>query len=134
MPRRPGKQRAPRLTGRAPRSGAREVEAAFAAVQRRLDEGLYRIRFEKGSPGEQLYLRAMAELGHGRTSSGDVARLMGRSLQQVSAQRDRLISKGIIYSPAHNVVEFSVPGFADFLLRLYGIPPHPSSAWDQMGS
>jgi hypothetical protein len=95
--------------------GERDVEAALGAVERRLEEGLYRIRLEKASPSEREYLRAMASLGDGRVSSGDVVRVLGKSHQQASTQRDRLIGKGLVYSPAHNALEFTVPGFAGYV-------------------
>jgi hypothetical protein len=96
-----------------------DVLAAVDAVRRRLDDGLYRLRLDKASPSEQEYLRAMASLGDGQVSSGDVTRLLGKSHQQASTQRDRLITKGIIYAPAHAVVQFSVPGFGDYLRRYF---------------
>ena len=96
---------------------ARDVEAALGASERRLEEGMYRIRLEKASPAEQDYLRAMASLGDGRVASGAVARTLGKSNQQASSQRDRLIAKGLIYAPAHNVVDFTVPGFAAYVRR-----------------
>lgn len=100
---------------------ARDVEAALDAVERRLEEGMYRIRLEKASPSEQDYLRAMATLGEGRVSSGDVTRLLGKSHQQASSQRDRLIAKGLVYAPAHNALEFTVPGFGGYLRRHFEI-------------
>jgi hypothetical protein len=93
------------------------VADAVGPAMRRLDEGLYRIRFEKASALEQDYLREMAALGDGRVSSGEVARRLGKSPQGASTIRDRLIAKGIVYAPAHNVVEFSVPGFAAYVRR-----------------
>lgn len=95
------------------------VADAIAPSMRRLDEGLYRIRFEKASTLEQEYLREMADLGDGRVSSGEVARRLGKSPQALSAVRDRLVGKGIVYSPAHNVLEFSVPGFAAYVRRRF---------------
>ena len=95
------------------------VRRALPTARRRLDEGLYRIRLEKASAGEQEYLRAMAELGDSRIPSGDVARRIGRTPKQASTTRDRLISKGIVYAPAYNVVEFAVPGFAGYLRRYF---------------
>ena len=95
----------------------RDVEGALGAVDHRLEEGLYRIRLEKASPSEQDYLRAMASLGDGRVSSGDVVRVLGKSHQQASTQRDRLITKGLVYAPAHNALEFTVPGFGAYLRR-----------------
>ena len=97
------------------------VRRAVAPALRRLDEGLYRIRLEKASAGELDYLRAMADLGDTRIASGEVARRLGRTPKQVSPMRDRLISKGVIYSPAYNSVEFAVPGFADFLRRYFQV-------------
>ncbi len=95
------------------------VAEGVGPARRRLDEGLYRIRFEKASALEQDYLREMAALGDGRVSSGDVARRLGRSAQGASTVRDRLMGKGIIYAPAHNAVEFSVPGFAGYVRRRF---------------
>jgi hypothetical protein len=98
--------------------GVEAVERGIGPAERRLDEGLYRIRFEKASPAEQAYLFAMAALEPQRISSGEVARRLGRSHQQASSLRDRLMAKGIVYAPAHGFLEFSVPGFGDYLRRL----------------
>lgn len=95
------------------------VADAVGPAMRRLDEGLYRIRFEKASALEQDYLREMAALGEGRVSSGEVARRLGKSPQGASTIRDRLIAKGIVYAPAHNVLEFTVPGFAAYVRRRF---------------
>ncbi len=97
-----------------------DVRGALEAAQIRLDEGLYRVRLEKTSDGERTYLLAMASLGDHRIASGEVARGLGRTPQATSTLRDRLIQKGIIYAPTHNVVEFAVPGFADYLRRIFG--------------
>lgn len=94
-----------------------DVAAAVDPARRRLDEGLYRIRWEKASEAERGYLVAMAGLGDDRAGSGDVARALGKRTRDVSPLRDRLMQKGIIYAPAHNVVAFTVPGFASFVRR-----------------
>lgn len=99
---------------------AAHVEAALPPAQRRLDEGLYRIRYDKASEAERAYLGAMAALGNERIPSGDVARSLGKTPQRASPLRDRLLQKGIIYAPAHNVLEFAVPGFADYVRRRRG--------------
>jgi hypothetical protein len=93
------------------------VAAAVEPARRRLHEGLYRIRWEKASEAERGYLAAMAALGDDRVGSGDVARTLGKRARDVSALRDRLLQKGIVYAPAHNVVAFTVPGFAPFVRR-----------------
>ncbi len=99
---------------------AGHVEAAVAPALRRLDEGLYRIRFDKASQAERAYLVAMAGIGDHRIPSGDVARRLGKTPQAASPLRERLLQKGIVYAPAHNVLEFSVPGFASYVRRRTG--------------
>jgi hypothetical protein len=102
--------------------GVDSVRRAIGPARRRLDEGLYRIRLEKASPAEADYLRAMAALGDSRIPSGDVARSLDKTPAQASTTRDRLIAKGLLYAPAYNVIEFAVPGFADFLRRYFAPP------------
>lgn len=98
---------------------AKAVRRALPSARRRLDEGLYRIRLEKASPGERQYLKAMAALGDDRIASGEVARSLDRTPQQASTTRDRLVAKGILYAPSYNVIDFAVPGFADYIRRYY---------------
>jgi hypothetical protein len=104
-----------------------DVLGALEPAQVRLDEGLYQIRFQKASDAERAYLVAMAGLADARIPSGDVARRLGRKAQEASPLRERLIQKGIIYSPAHNVVEFAVPGFATYLRRTQGAETPPGA-------
>jgi len=54
-------------------------------------------------------LRALAELGAGVQRSGDVAEVLGSKSQKLGPIRDRLIKKGMIYSPSHGDTEFTVP-------------------------
>jgi AAA ATPase-like protein len=104
-----------------------DVLGALEPAQVRLDEGLYQIRLQKASDAERAYLVAMAGLADARIPSGDVARRLGRKAQEASPLRERLIQKGIIYSPAHNVVEFAVPGFATYLRRTQGAETPPGA-------
>ena len=95
----------------------RHLNVAIPEVQRRLDAGLYRSRFERASKSEQEYLEAMAALGDSSIGSGEVAKLLGKSLAQLSTTRDRLIAKGIIHSPSQGRLDFSAPGFGDYVRR-----------------
>lgn len=52
-----------------------------------------------------------------RVSSGKVAALLEKPLNAVGPIRDRVIKKGIIHSPQFGTLEFSVPGFADYVSR-----------------
>ncbi|MHB8379187.1 MAG: ATP-binding protein [Acidimicrobiales bacterium] len=93
------------------------VNQAIPAVHRKVDAGLYRARYERASPAEKEYLAAMAALGSSSVSSGEVARQLDKTQAQLSTVRDRLIKKGIIHSPSQGRVEFSAPGFGDYVRR-----------------
>ncbi len=69
------------------------------------------------TPGEQQYLRALADLGPGVHRSGEVARSMGMSTNKLGPRRDALIKKGMIYSPNFGEVVFTVPLFDAFMKR-----------------
>lgn len=95
----------------------RDAEAATQAALRRLDEGFFNVRLERLTPKERDYVFAMARLGDGPYRSTEVANRMGESPQSLGPLRARLISKGMVYSPAHGDIAFTVPMFADFLRR-----------------
>jgi len=94
-----------------------DVEAVKPRVEQQLDENFFRVRFDRMTPKEREYLRAMAELGAGPHRSGDIARGLGVVVESVGPRRQTLISKGMIYSPAHGDTAFTVPLFDDFLRR-----------------
>lgn len=97
-----------------------DVRAAEPLVQRKLDEQFFHVRFEKATPTERRYMSAMAALGDGPQQSGQVATTMGyRTVSGGSLHRDSLIKKGLIYSPEHGVVDFTVPHFGPFMRRRY---------------
>ena len=60
----------------------------------------------------------MASLpGQGPYRSGDVAEAFGGPTNSMGPRRAAIIRKGMIYSPAHGDIDFTVPGFKDYLLR-----------------
>lgn len=76
---------------------------------------LFRARWEKATASEQEFMRAMSTLGDGPVKRGDVARVLGASTQGVSVTRARLIDKGLIDVPGHGELEFTIPGFAEYV-------------------
>ena len=68
-------------------------------------------RLERLSERERRYVRALADLGPGEQPSGAVARALGVDTSQVGSARQRLISAGILYSPAYGRVAFTLPMF-----------------------
>lgn len=82
-----------------------------------LDNNFFRVRFDRLTPSERKYVRALAELGRKPQRSGDIANKLGKAVEQVAPLRAQLINKGMIYSPAHGDIAFTVPFFEEFLIR-----------------
>jgi hypothetical protein len=83
-----------------------------------LDSSFFRVRFDRLTPSEKRYMRAMAELGPGPHRSGDVAELLDKKVTTVAPTRNSLIAKGMIYSPSHADTAFTVPLFDGFMKRI----------------
>jgi hypothetical protein len=90
---------------------------ATAAALAELDASFFRVRFDRLTPAEKRYMRAMAELGPGPHRSGDIADMLDRKVTTVAPVRNSLIAKGMIYSPAHGDTAFTVPLFDGFMKR-----------------
>lgn len=95
----------------------RVVDDATAMVIPRLDRNFFRVRFDRLTPGEKNFLRAMAEMGAGPHRTGDVADILGVKITRLGPVRAKLIKKGMIYSPAHGDLAFTVPLFNEFMIR-----------------
>jgi len=102
----------------------RVVKEATAAVIPRLDKNFFRVRFDRLTPSEKRFLRAMAELGPGAQRTGDIAHQQGVKVTALGPVRAKLIKKGMIYSPAHGDMAFTVPLFDEFMRR--AMPDFPS--------
>ena len=83
-----------------------------------LDTSFFRVRFDRLTPSEKKYLRAMAEIDASVVRSGDIATLLEKDVQTVAPTRASLITKGMIYSPAHGDNAFTVPLFQQYLKRV----------------
>jgi hypothetical protein len=94
-----------------------DVRAARPAVIDQLDKNFFLVRLDRLTPKEREYLIAMAQLGAGPHRSGDIATELGVKVESVAPRRSGLITKGMIYSPAHGDTAFTVPLFHEFLLR-----------------
>jgi len=93
------------------------VNTATATVIRRLDANFFRVRYERLTPSEKNFLRAMAEMGPGAQRTGDIADILGVKVNSLGPVRAKLIRKGMIYSPAHGDMAFTVPLFDEFMIR-----------------
>jgi hypothetical protein len=75
----------------------RATEVALAE----LDASFFRVRYDRLTPSEKRYMRAMAQLGPGPHRSGDIAEVLGKRINTVAPVRAKLVEKGMIFSPAH---------------------------------
>lgn len=96
---------------------SRDVFSANNNALSTLDESFFKVRFERCTPSEKKYMRALAELGSGSFRSGDIAELLGVKTTSAAPTRGNLIKKGMIYSPAHGDTEFTVPMFDEYMKR-----------------
>jgi hypothetical protein len=103
-----------------------DVERATSSATAALDESFFRVRFDRLTPLEKKYLRAMAELGPGPHRSGDIAERLGRVVTSLGPIRSQLIVKGMIWSPSHGDTAFTVPLFDEFMRRIM-----PGDEWKQ---
>lgn len=104
-----------------------DVELASKTAIAALDESFFRVRFDRLTPLEKRYLRAMAELGRGPHRSGDIAEQLGRAVTALGPTRNKLISKGMIWSPSHGDTAFTVPLFDEFMRRIM-----PGDEWTRV--
>jgi hypothetical protein len=95
-----------------------DIQEATIRSVKELDQSFFRVRFDRLTPREKDYLRALAALGRGPQRSGDVAEILGVTIQSGAPLRAGLIRKGMIYSPSHGDTEFTVPLFGEFMLRV----------------
>ena len=93
------------------------VRDASPQVVSHLDKNFFRVRFDRLTPLEQKYLRAMAELGPGPCATGRIAETLGVRTASVATVRQRLINKGMVWSQRHGETEFTVPMFDAFMKR-----------------
>lgn len=94
-----------------------DIQQAEKITLMRLDQGFFKVRFDRLTPKEREYVIAMAKLGNGPYRSSDIADALGETPQSLGPRRAQIIGKGMIYSPSHGDVAFTVPMFNDYLLR-----------------
>src|SRR5712691_2440423 len=92
-----------------------DVEVAAPLAAGELAVGFFGSRYERATPAEREYMRAMAVLGDEPVQTAQVAEELGRKPSSVSPARDSLIKKGLIYSSERGLIAFTVPHFGRFL-------------------
>jgi hypothetical protein len=98
---------------------AEDVTVAAPEAEVELAVGFFGSRYERATPGEREYLRAMAELVAGRdepVSTSLVAEHLARKPSSLSPARDSLMKKGLVFSAQRGHIAFTVPHFGRYLL------------------
>ena len=95
-------------------------------VGKRLDENFFKVRFDRLTPREKTFLRAIAESGTGQIKTSSIADLLKVKVTSLGPLRASLIKKGMIYSPSFGEMAFTVPLFDEFMKR--AIPGFPAEA------
>ena len=93
------------------------VQSATTRVIPRLDRNFFRVRFDRLTPSEKNFLRAIAALGPGAHRTGDIANALDVKVTSLGPVRAKLIKKGMVCSPAHGDMAFTVPLFDEFMVR-----------------
>lgn len=93
------------------------IDVATKMAIQELDRSFFKVRFDRCTPSEKKYMRALADFGHGKHRSGDIADKLGVKATSVAPTRSALIRKGMIYSPSHGDTEFTVPLFDQYMRR-----------------
>jgi hypothetical protein len=98
---------------------ADDVAVAAPQAEAELAVGFFGSRFERATPAEREYMRAMADLGasggDGAVATSLVADQLGRKPQSLSPARDALMKKGLVYSGERGQIAFTVPHFGRYL-------------------
>ena len=98
---------------------ASDVREAAPEAEGELAVGFFGARYDRATPAERDYMRAMADLAvhhdDGAVTTADIAATLGRKPQSLSPARDGLIKKGLVYSGERGTVAFTVPHFGRFL-------------------
>ncbi len=103
---------------------AEDVAVAAPQAEAELAVGFFGSRYERATPAEREYMRAMADLGEqagdGAVGTAEVATLLGRKPQSLSPARDALLKKGLVWSAERGRIAFTVPHFGRYLRRHAG--------------
>jgi DNA-binding MarR family transcriptional regulator len=94
-----------------------DIQNATDTVIKSLDENFFKVRFDRLTPSEKNFLRAIAEPGPSSKRTGDIALALNVKANTLSPIRSSLIKKGMIYSPAYGDIAFTVPLFDEFMIR-----------------
>ncbi|NBJ16995.1 MAG: ATP-binding protein [Dehalobacter sp. 4CP] len=94
------------------------VDSAYEKFINKLDDSFFKVRFDRATGNEKLFMFAMADLGKGPYETSAIAHKLKKTQPQISLDRANLINKGFVYTTSHGYLDFTVPQFDKFLTRI----------------
>ena len=101
--------------------GITEVINSINKANDELDSSFFRVRYDRCTPTEKAFMVSMVKCGALPCTIANVSSIMKKSVKSISPTRGQLINKGLIYATGHAEIDFTVPQFDKFILR---INPH----------
>lgn len=97
---------------------AEVVESVLPKYYEALDNGFFKVRYERCSDSEKKFAFAMVACEVLPCTISNVAAQLHKTTQAISLTRGQLINKGIIYSVRYSELDFTVPDFDGYIQRL----------------
>lgn len=102
----------------APKITLQDVMRAKPHIQAGLDNSFFRVRYDRLTPREKIFMHAMAQCDNNECTLAEVAMQMQSTSSSISRIREQLVRKGMLFSPRHGSIRYTVPLFKEFLLRV----------------
>lgn len=96
----------------------RDVEKSVNEFFEVLDNGFFKVRYERCSETEKKFIFAMVKCGILPCTISNIASILEKDTTTASPVRAQLISKGIIYAVRYKELDFTVPEFDKYIQRL----------------
>lgn len=95
-----------------------DVNSSIPIFLNKLDQGFYKMRLDRCTHNEKIFIFAMVKCGDLPCTISNVAKVMNKDVKSISTTRAQLINKGIVYATDYAEIDFTVPGFDNFLKRM----------------
>lgn len=96
----------------------KHVEDNMNDFLKTLDTGFFKVRYERCADSDKKFVFAMVKCGDLPCTISNVAHNLNKSVNSISTTRAQLISKGIIYPIRYKELDFTVPEFDKYIMRL----------------
>lgn len=94
------------------------VERATSVTFKILDKGFFAVRYDRATPQEREFMFSMVKCEKLPCTISNVAFFMKKGVASISPVRAQLIHKGLIYATGHAEIDFTVPQFDKYLMRI----------------